>query len=291
MLARFPFSKYLSTISRPSAPSTIIPEEPTMMTISDICLRRQLGQPGTTCALRADKSREGHGRWKSTRMARMPLRGLEGLGGGKESTLKSMKTASRTRKAAGAREGRPRRLGDEAGGAWSFSSQSIFYAWILLACGMTTQGCWRMISVERKSAMETATIHLASNGQITTTARFHPTNCKYNSLSSAEMDLTNLHSDLPLFSPLLRQLDRHTEEMPSFRFHVLNIRHFCPIFVHHRHLPLHAIHAPFFLASNGLDRTLPFLKRQLRLKCRFCVCRIHSRNIARLQTRSISRWH
>ena len=96
ILARFPFSKYLSTISRPSAPSTIIPEEPTMMTISDICLRRQLGQPGTTCALRADKSREGHGRWKSTRMARMPRRGLEGLGGGKESTLKSVKTASWT---------------------------------------------------------------------------------------------------------------------------------------------------------------------------------------------------
>jgi hypothetical protein len=42
-------------------------------------------------------------------MARMPRRGLEGLGGGKESTLKSVKTASRTRKVAGAREGRPRR--------------------------------------------------------------------------------------------------------------------------------------------------------------------------------------
>ncbi len=42
--------------------------------------------------------------------------------------------------------------------------------------------------------METATIHLASNGQITTAARFHPANCKRNYLSSAEMSLTNQHS-------------------------------------------------------------------------------------------------
>ena len=42
-------------------------------------------------------------------MARKPWRGLGWLGGGKESPLKSVKTASRTRKAAGAREGRPRR--------------------------------------------------------------------------------------------------------------------------------------------------------------------------------------
>ncbi len=55
-------------------------------------------------------TREGCGGKESTRMARMPLRGLEGLGGGKESTLKSMKTASRTRKAAGARAGE--------GGGW-----------------------------------------------------------------------------------------------------------------------------------------------------------------------------
>ena len=59
---------------------------------------------------------------ESTRMARMPRRGLEGLGGGKESTLKSMKTASRTRKAAGAREGRPRRLGNEPSVRYSASS-------------------------------------------------------------------------------------------------------------------------------------------------------------------------
>ena len=41
-------------------------------------------------------AREGRVGKESTRMARMPRRGLEGLGGGKESTLKSVKTASWT---------------------------------------------------------------------------------------------------------------------------------------------------------------------------------------------------
>ncbi len=56
---------------------------------------RQVG--GAPCG-RTNGGRDSGGMWgkESTRMARMPRRGLEGLGGGKESTLKSGETASRT---------------------------------------------------------------------------------------------------------------------------------------------------------------------------------------------------
>ena len=68
------------------------------------------------CALRADKIAGGtweeSGRRGCTAALKAAARNRKGLGWGEESTLKSVKTASRTWKDAGARAARPRRSGN-----------------------------------------------------------------------------------------------------------------------------------------------------------------------------------
>ena len=57
----------------------------------------------------ADGAWEGSGKKESARMSRMPLRGLEWMERGKNSTLKTMKTASRTMKSGRDADGLPGR--------------------------------------------------------------------------------------------------------------------------------------------------------------------------------------
>ncbi len=83
----------------------------TIPTIPDNCLRRQLGQPGTTLQGLTQSSpsppsvRVGSGRRESTRMSRMPLRGLGCLGDGRDVDIENQENRFADRNALGERMG------------------------------------------------------------------------------------------------------------------------------------------------------------------------------------------
>ena len=96
----------------------------TIPTIPDNCLRRQLGQPGTTLqglTQSPPSVRVGNGRWESTRMSRMPLRGVGWPGDGRDVYIENQENRFADRNAL------EERMGETTWTTFSNRSSSVFF--------------------------------------------------------------------------------------------------------------------------------------------------------------------